>query len=331
MEKTFGKSPKILLTATLAFIVMAVSITGISCSQEKSSDLTEIRGAYLGQIPPGRKAEPFVPSIFPEGEHLGCSGFLKNNTVFVFGCSKPNSDWRFRPIYMTEMINGRWTKLKIAPFSRYSAYNFTIGPDDQMLYFTSLLSPDMTTRMFHEQANIWAVKLEMDGWTEPMMMGKSINTEKYYENYPSVTKDGTIYYMSRREDGVGGTDVYRSRNIDGKYGLAENLGPVINTEGRDIDPFIAADESYLIVCQELEGGYGELDLFIYFWKQDGSWTEAFNLGADVNSSSFEARPCVTPDGKYLFFTSNRPGDESLNRIFWVDAAVIEDLKPDSIK
>ena len=102
--------------------------------------------------------------------------------------------------------------------------------------------------MFLEQANIWAVKLEMDGWTEPMMFGQSINTEGYYENYPSVTEDGTIYYMSRREEGMGRTDVYLSRNIDGKYAEAENLGFVINTEDSDIDPFVAADESYLIVC-----------------------------------------------------------------------------------
>ena len=93
---------------------------------------------------------------------------------------------------MTEKINDRWTKLKIAPFSKYSAYNFTIGPDDQILYFTSLLSPDITTRMFGEQANIWAVKLEMDGWTEPMMMGESINTESYYEKVDHLKKFGII-------------------------------------------------------------------------------------------------------------------------------------------
>ena len=185
--------------------------------------------------------------------------------------------------------------------------------------------------MFHEQANIWAVKLEMDGWKEPFMMGKSINTESYYENYPSVTNDGTIYYMSRREEGLGRTDVYRSRNIDGKYGPAENLGPVVNTEGSDIDPFIAADESYLIVCQELEGGYGVFDLYVYFQNKDGSWTKAINLGEDVNSTSFEARPCVTPDGKYLFFTSNRTDDKELGGIYWVDAGVIEDLKPNDLK
>jgi hypothetical protein len=274
----------------------------------------------------------FDPGIFNEGEFLGCSGFFNNGTVFVYGSMKPDSDWRLRPVYIMEMKNnGRWTMPKIAPFSKYSPYNFTVGPDDQTLYFTTLKSPDKTTHMFGEQANIWAVKLEMDGWTEPVMMGRSINTESYYENYPSVTNDGTIYYMSRREVGGGRTDVWRSQNLDGVYGEAENLGSPVNTEVSDFDPFVAPDESYLIVCQELEGGIGKSDLYVYFQKQDKSWTDAFNLGDGVNSSGFEARPYVTPNGKYLFFTSNREESEGGEGIYWVDAKVIDQLKPKELE
>lgn len=198
------------------------------------------------------------------------------------------------------------------------------------MYFTTLRSPDKTTSMLLEQANIWAVKLEMNGWTEPVMFAKSINTDKYYENYPSVTNDGTVYYMSRRRGGIGRTDVYRSRNLDGVYAEAENLGPTINTRASDIDPFVAPDESYLIVCQDKADGYGRWDLYIAFKKKDGSWTAPVNMGNAVNSSSSELRPYVTPDGKYLFFTSNRPNNQRLEKIYWVDAGIITNLKPKSL-
>jgi hypothetical protein len=227
--------------------------------------------------------------------------------------------------------DGRWTEPQIAPFSEYAPYNFTVGPDGRTLYFTTLKSPDTTTRMFLEQANIWAVKFEMGRWTEPVMFGRSINTETYYENYPAVTNDGTVYYMSRREDGVGRTDVYRSRNIDGRYSEAENLGPPVNTTMSDIDPFIAPDESYLIICQDKPEGLGGLDLYVSFRRDDGSWLEPQNLGQNVNSSAGEARPYVTPDGLYLFFTSNRAGDQSFGKIYWVDAGVIEDLRPEQVR
>ena len=132
---------------------------------------------------------------------------------------------------------------------------------------------------------------------------------------------------SRREEGVGGTDVWRSRNIDGRYAPAENLGEPVGSESGDADPFVAPDESYLIICQEKAGGYGKFDLYIYFQRPDGSWTDPINMGEGVNSAEYEFRPYVTPDGKYLFFTSNRPNEGKTSNIFWVDAGVIEALNP----
>jgi len=308
--------------------LFSINLVFINCSEK--DDFFVLKGPYLGQKPPGMTSEIFAPGIFPVGEIQGCSGFLNDGTVFVFTSMKPYGDWRLRPTYVTELKNGRWTKPQIAPFNEYALYNFTIAPDEQTIHFTTLKSPDKTTNMFMEEANIWAVKLEMDGWTEPVMFGRSINTEKYYENYPSVTNNGTVYYMSRREVGAGRTDVWRSRNIDGKYAEAENLGAMVNTEGSDIDPFVSPDESYLIVCQNRDDSYGEFDLYIYFRKHDNSWTEAINMGESVNSSSFEARPYVTPDAKYLFFTSNRPNYKQSGNIYWIDASIIVELKPDEL-
>jgi hypothetical protein len=249
---------RIILIAIFGFGILLFS----QCA--KQDDFLVLKGPYLGQKPPGMTAELFDPGIFFEDESQGCSGFLNDGAVFVFTSMKSEGDWRLRPTYVMELKDGRWTRPQIAPFSEYAPYNFTVGPDGQTIYFTTLKSPDTTTRMFMEQANIWAVKLEMSGWTEPVMFGRSINTEQYYENYPSVTNNGTIYYMSRREVGAGRTDVWRSIDIDGKYAKAENVGAPVNTEKSDIDPFVAPDESYLIVCQEKEGGIGKFDLYVYF-------------------------------------------------------------------
>jgi hypothetical protein len=316
------------LTPALVLPLVCLLGCGWAHAQSSAPDFPQLSGPYLGQKPPGTTAEPFDPGIFFEGERQGCSGFLNNGTVFVFTSMKPGGDWRLRPTYVTELKNGRWTKPRLAPFNEYAPYNFTVGPDDRTIFFTTLKSPDTTTRMFMEEANIWAVKLEREGWMEPVMFGRSINTERYYENYPSVTRDQTVYYMSRREIGGGRTDVWRSRNIDGKYAEAENVDAPVNTEVSDFDPFIAPDESYLIVCQELPGSIGDSDLYVYFRRSDGSWSEGINMGPGVNSPDFESRPYVTPDGKYLFFVSNRPTETGSSNIYWVDAKVIESLVPD---
>jgi hypothetical protein len=170
------------------------------------------------------------------------------------------------------------------------------------------------------------VEKTADGWSDAKMLGPSINSDTYYENYPSVTNDGTVYYMRGRSDGSD-AGLYRSRLKDGKYAVAEKLGAVINRDSSAADPYIAPDESYLIYCLEIAGGFGGYDLYVTFRKKDGSWTEPANLGRDVNSSTLDARPYVTPDGKFLFYYSDKTGNGD---IYWVDAKIIDRLRPDDL-
>jgi len=295
----------------------------ISCAVPEEPP-SPVEGPYLGQTAPGKTAEIFAPELISKNKAEGCSGFLKNGSVFVWSTMDPDSDWRYKPTYWMELRDGRWTEPKPVPFNDLSPYNFTVAPDDKSLYFTSIRPPEDHSILL-EQSNIWVVIKTTDGWSEPLMLGPSINTDEYYENYPSITADGTIYYMSRREAGVGKTDIWRSRWANGIYKEAENPGPVINTEESDQDPFIAPDESYLIVCLDKEGGFGGYDLFITFRTMDGGWTSPANMGEAVNGPGPEFRPYVTPDGRYLFFT-RRLNNKKHGDIYWVDARIIEDLK-----
>lgn len=305
--------------------LISVSALGTMSTLEASGQSSS--GPYLGLRSPGRTAEVFAPWLLGNDMSAGCSGFLRDGTVFVFSAMKPGSDWRFGATYVMELKDGAWTKPRVAPWSDYLPYNFTVGPAGQTVYFTSLKSPDTSSRMLLEQANIWAVSLLDSGWTEPVMLGASINTETHYENYPTVSLNGTVYYMSRREDGIGRTDIYKSRNLDGRYAEAENLGEPVNSPESDQDPFIAPDESYLIVC--LTGrtdSFGEYDLYVSFRNEDGSWSAPVNMGAEVNSAGAEFRPYVTADGKFLFFTSHGRDGLQRGRIYWVSAEVIDDLR-----
>ena len=77
-----------------------------------------------------------------------------------------------------------------------------------------------------------------------------------------------------------------------------------------------------------EGGYGGSDIYISFKQQDRAWGPAINLGDKINTGAWEAGASVTPDGKYLFFNRNVGSDDYENvDIFWVDAQIIETLRP----
>ncbi|MCP4895575.1 MAG: hypothetical protein GY906_01265 [bacterium] len=308
-------------------VITSVLLLGVTLGCGPTQEESLVQGLYLGHTPPGRTAELFAPELAGDNESLGCSGFLRDGTVFVFSSMKRGGDWRFRPVWVTELKDGRWTNPEVAPFSSYMPYNFTVGPAGKTLYFTTLKSPDRGSSMLLEQANIWAVTLAPNGWTEPVMLCASINTETDYENYPTVARNGNIYYMSWRDDTVGRTDIYRSRNRDGKYHPAENLGPPINSVESDQDPWVAPDESYLIVCLKgREDSFGSYDLYVSFSNEDGSWAEPVNLGENVNTSGAEFRPYVTQDEKYLFFTAPDSEIGNVGRIFWVSAEIIEELR-----
>lgn len=108
--------------------------------------------------------------------------------------------------------------------------------------------------------------------------------------------------------------------MDGVYQAPENLGQVVNSENYEGDVYVARDESYLVVSiNGRQDSFGGADLYISFRSPDDSWTPLKNLGSEVNSDKRDFCPMVSPDGKYLFFSSKRAGEGD---IFWVDAVVL---------
>jgi Tol biopolymer transport system component len=199
-----------------------------------------------------------------------------------------------------------------------------------------------------EDWDLWAVDRTESGWSKPRNLGAPVNTDSA-EVYPSVAADGTLYFSSGRPGGLGKNDIYRSRVIDGVFTDPENLGEAINTEHSEGDLFIAPDESYIVfVSSGRPDGIGRGDLYVSFRVEGGTWSPAINLGEEVNSRWTEYCPSVSPDGKYLFFTSYRvmrdepsappltydeiqlayvTPQSGMGDVYWVDAAILDALRP----
>lgn len=137
----------------------------------------------------------------------------------------------------------------------------------------------------------------------------------------SASSSGTYVF----DDNKSGDVIRISEVKNGQRQRPVKLGPEINTDLCNAHPFIAPDDSYIIWDGVRDSGFGNSDLYISFRLKDGSWGEAINLGDKVTTSAREASASVTPDGKYLFFNRTTPPRNA--DIFWVDAQVIETLKP----
>ena len=112
-----------------------------------------------------------------------------------------------------------------------------------------------------------------------------------------------------------------------EWSVPVNLGPTVNSPFADNVPDLSRHGLSLYFSSSRPGGSGASDLWVSRRASvDDSWGVPENLGTTVNSSAGDLGPSVSPDGHYLFFTSNRPGGLGLNDI-WVSwrAAVHDDF------
>ena len=162
---------------------------------------------------------------------------------------------------------------------------------------------------------------------------------------PTISSQGNLYFYLDIEDE---RDIYVSEYLNGTYTAPRKLSAAINSEFDEVDPFVSPDESYIIYGASGPKGDG---LYISFRNQDGSWMQAINMIQHFDLPPDANCPSVTPDGKYLFFSSfsrigrnysehpisyedklrmlRSPGNGGAD-IYWVDAAIIEDLRPPGI-
>lgn len=214
-----------------------------------------------------------------------------------------------------------WSPRAVLPFSgSASDVDPFFSADGSELYFSSKRPRDDDDTK--ADSDLWYVKRTPSGdWGQPVPVA-GVNSPDMDEYYTSISSRGALYFSVFAEHGSPG-DIYRADREEGGYASPERIGGDISTEYSEHDPFIAPDESFLIFTSTRPGGHGRGDLWVAFQMPDGGWSEALNMGPEVNSEGYDYCPMLSPDGQFLFFTRNAGGNGD---IYWVDAKVIERLR-----
>ena len=165
-----------------------------------------------------------------------------------------------------------------------------------------------------------------DGWSEPENLGENINSP-YWESAPSISPDSrTLYFSSDRPGGYGGRDLYMStRQANGKWGRAINLGSIINTAGNELYPYIHADNQTLYFTSDGLPGYGKTDLFISRKTSLDEWSKPENLGYPINTIEDEGSICISSNGLTAFYASDRADTRGGLDLYKFDLR--EDIRP----
>ena len=292
-------------------VVYALLLLMVGCGQNnKMDELVTPEGKWMGLT-----LTDTVPSIFSPG--FISTGLPERDATFSPGgdefCFSVTLGDRFAIMTTRLDKNGHWTNPRVIGFSgKYKDIEPAFSHDGTRMFFSSnrpVNEADTT-----DDFDIWYVDRLDGGWSEPVNPGSPLNGSGN-EFYPSVTREGHLYFCAEYPFGTGAEDIYRSEYRNGQYMQPEILGDSVNTPSWEYNAFIAPDESYLIYTTHGWGqGFGRGDLWITRKSSEGYWEKPVNLGNAINSEQIDYCPSVTPDGKYFKFTSQRSNTRFDNEI-----------------
>lgn len=198
----------------------------------------------------------------------------------------------------------------------------SITPDGNTALILNVYNPDGTM-----EKGVSISRRTENGWGQP----EKVVIEDFYNDSPYgeyfLLNSGNILLMTvQRKDGIGNKDICVSfLKEDGTWTKPQNLGPMINTVGSEISPFMASDNRTLYYATSCKPGYGNADIFMSRRIGDGwdSWTEPVNLGPKINTNGFDAYYTLPANGEYAYFVSYAGGNNGdLYRI-----TIPKDLRP----
>lgn len=159
---------------------------------------------------------------------------------------------------------------------------------------------------------IYKAELVNGEWTNVKEL--PFSSDNYKTAHPALSTDEkTLYFASDMPGSFGNSDLYKvSIDSNGNFGLPENLGTTINTEGRETFPFIDADNN-LFFASDGHPGLGGLDIF-EAKVNNNSFEKPVNIGKPLNSQLDDFGYVTNKDG-LGFFSSNRDGGIGFDDIY----------------
>lgn len=138
-------------------------------------------------------------------------------------------------------------------------------------------------------------------WSTPINITPDLKSDgDFYPCY--LSSDGTTLLLFK-EDSYGG-DIYVSYFKDGKWQLPSELNKNINSKYWETHATLTSDKKTMYFVSNRKDSYGGLDIYkSEFNEETGDWGVAKNLGPEINTPFNEESPCISEDGKTLYFSS----------------------------
>ncbi len=226
-------------------------------------------------------------------------------------------------VYYVQRAGNTWAPPTLLPEPINSRNNdgaATFSGDGQVMVYGQC-----STEESIGSCDLYISTLDGDQWSAPVNLGNVVNS-KDWDAQANLSADGTkILFSSDRPGGYGGEDIYMvEKNQFGDWGVAQNLGPIINTPYNDKSPYLAPDGRTLYFSSSGHPGFGGFDLFKSTFE-NMKWTNPVNLGRPLNSEGDDNYFTISASGEHAYFASTRAGGSGMTDLYQIE--IPEALRP----
>jgi outer membrane protein OmpA-like peptidoglycan-associated protein len=308
---------------------------------ELDSEVTLPNEMVLDNILNSNKEDYEIRNLAINTEYSDFSPMFLDSSQVVFASAKDSSflntrryKWNNQPyldLYVAK-VNEETQDLKDAiKFSKkvntkYHEASVSFSPDNKTMYFTR---NNYGKKLRRDKNGVNNLKIYMsqkidDEWTEAVEV--PFNSDDYSTGHPALSPDGKqMYFVSDMPGSIGQTDIFVV-DVLGNNAFSEprNLGPDINTERKEMFPFI--NDKKLYFSSDGHTGLGGLDVYeVAYTEEEGFAKEVKNLGQPINSNKDDFSYIVNEENQKGFFASNRAEGKGDDDIYSFKRLVVEEI------
>lgn len=252
-------------------------------------------------------------------------GNILNNRQYnaVIGCTKDGESVYLSGHYLP---GDKRPKTKGVSISRFNNGNWTFPEPVDIPYFrdyseqqSGCLSYDGNIMLLAVESfstrgaeDIYVCFRKTDGtWTDISNLGSSINTE-YQEKTPFLSADNkTLIFSSNGFEGHGSMDLFMSRRLDDtwkNWSKPVNMGPPVNTKGRELYYFVVPGSDKVIFCStQNSDGYGDIKYYTLLPEDVIQPVEELIIQAEPEiRETLEEKNALVVQGKVFDAENNNP-------------------------
>ncbi len=322
---------------------------------EKYTQLILSEGNYLDSLSPTIKKlsnlkeilfKPYDASIIPKnwgmpvntlsGREYAPTLSADDKTLFFIGGGRPNnlpSDRNDEDIFVSKNRANSWSPPVLvrdlsSPNSNEGVQHISSDATKLLLFINgalhvankSLLGWDTPLPLDQINTSDWQADANFTSDNNAMLFTSSRPTNYNFAlNGLTLSEQRRLSYHGESGESV---DIYVSlKDVNGNWGEAINLGPVINTDYNERSPFLHPDMKTLYFSSSGHGGLGSMDVFKSTRLSDTCWTcwsKPENLGKEINTTGSDSGYKISTSGEMAYFTYEKSSNVESSILFLLD-------------